>query len=113
MVQKVFFLFLFFAAGCAALAHAQNVPAIATTATIKGSVAVIDWVAGKVIVRTYDFNNELDEITFYVTRDTTLTKRGGTIYLSDLQQSDSVRVVYESSAMSFAGLKAISITVTN
>lgn len=113
MLKKCIFIFVFFMIGFSVFAHAQNVPAIATTATIKGSVAEIDWVAGRVVVRTYDFDNELDEITFYVTRDTKITKRGSTVFLSDLQQSDAVTVVYESKANSFSGLPAIAITVTN
>lgn len=113
MLRKYILMFLFLVAGFSAFAYAQNVPAIATTATVRGSVAAIDWVAGKVVVRTYDFDNELDEITFYATRDTKITKRGSTIFLSDLQQSDSVTVVYESAAISFSGLTAITITVTN
>jgi len=113
MLRKYFFVFLFLGVVFSAFTYAQNVPAIATTATVRGSVAAIDWVAGKVIVRTYDFDNELDEITFYATRDTKIMKRGSTIFLSDLQQSDSVTVVYESKANSFSGFSAITITVTN
>ncbi len=95
----------------AALGYGQNSPAVLTTGTIKGSIAEIDWVAGKIIVRTFDFDDNADTITFFVTDDTEITKGTNTIYLSDLHQADQVRVTYFSAANSFAGLQATEIKV--
>lgn len=112
-MSRYVLIFLFLVSGLALPAYAQNVSAVQTTATIRGSVVQLDWVAGKVVVRTYDFDNELDEITFFVTSKTKISKNGETAYSFDLQQGDNVAVVYESKANAFAGLQALSITVAN
>ena len=97
----------------AALGYAQDLAQGPNMNTIKGSIAQIDWVAGKIVVRTYDFDNNLDEITFVVTEDTKITKDTETVFLSDLHQSDTVNVTYATVGNSFEGLQAASINVVN
>lgn len=74
---------------------------------IAGEVADVDWVAGKLVVRTMDFTN-VDEITVMVTQDTRITKGTDTIGLAGVNVTDQVEVKYYSS---LAGLRAANITV--
>jgi len=73
----------------------------------QGSVSDIDWVAGELVVRTYDFNTA-DETTFVVARETKILKGTREISFSDILQSDQVTVTFSSS---LAGLKALKIVV--
>jgi hypothetical protein len=113
MIRKIICILVLISAMGATLSYGQNTSAILTSGTLTGSISEIDWVAGTIAVRTYDFDNELDEVKFRVTQNTKIIKGTETIYLSDLQQSDNVVVTYFSTANSFAGLRAESISVTN
>lgn len=113
MREKIICICVLLVLMCATLGYSQNAPAILTTGSIKGSITDIDWVAGIVIVRTFDFDENVDTIKFFVTSDTKIIKGTSTVSLSDLHQADQVRVTYFSVANSFAGLRAESITVTN
>lgn len=75
---------------------------------VKGSIVDIDWVAGKVVVKTDDFDGP-DEIVFIATHDTKITKGLETIFFSDILQGDQVAVTYTSSSL--AGLTALEIAV--
>jgi len=105
---------LFFVAIAGADGYCQDLVSEASTKIVRGTVTEIDWVAGKVVVRTCDFGSinevtlKVDEITFKVTQDTKITKGTEDISLADMHLSDSVTVEYSNS---LAGLKAVSITV--
>jgi len=77
--------------------------------SVRGTIVDVDWVAGKILVRYYDQYAAADELTFIVTSDTKIYKGTDTIALDDINMSDRVTVEYYND--SFAGLKAISITV--
>jgi catabolite regulation protein CreA len=76
--------------------------------TVHGTIIDIDWVGSQIVVRTVD-NATVDEITFYVTRATVITKGTDTLGLADLIVSETVTVDY--CLQSFVGLEAARITV--
>lgn len=90
------------------LALSQGLNSAQETKVIRGTVAHIDWVAGKLVVRTADFG-EIDEITFIVSDDTQITKGTSTISFSAVNQSGAVAVEYYSNSL--AGLKATNVTL--
>jgi len=102
MVLSVLFLFCFFSQG-----YAQSLPAESQASLIQGSIADIDWVAGKLVVRSDDFYSS-DEMIFVADRNTKIIKGTETISLADILQGDHVKIVYRSS---LAGLRALQITV--
>ncbi len=74
---------------------------------VKGNVYEIEWVAAKLVVRTFDFGGA-DEITFTAPEDTKITQGADEISLADMEQCDVVTIEYYSS---LAGLIAVNITV--
>lgn len=90
------------------LTLAQDPNSSPETKVIRGTISAIDWVAGKIVVRTVDFG-EIDEITFIVSDGTQITKGSETIDFDALNQSSAVSVEYQPN--SFAGLKATRITL--
>ena len=91
----------------AAIGFCQDAPNQDSVKTITGEVAKVDWVGNKIVVRTFDSIN-YDEILFYISEDTNIIKGGSEISLADINLSDKVSVNYSGS---FAGLKALQITV--
>jgi len=75
--------------------------------TTKGSVSGVNWVADKIVVRTFVYG-VTDEITFIVSNSTAITRGSSTIPFSNINIGDNVTVSYYSS---FAGLKAVRIVV--
>lgn len=90
------------------LAFSQDLDESQETNSVNGTIAHIDWVAEKLVVRTADFG-EMDEITFMVSGDTRITKGTNIIPFSAVNQSSAITVKYHSD--SFAGLQADSITI--
>jgi len=74
---------------------------------IIGEVGSVDWVGNKIAVKTF-YNGNYDEMLFYVSKDTGIVKSDNKISLADINLSDKVTVNYSGS---FAGLKALQITV--
>lgn len=78
------------------------------TGIIRGQIAYMDWVAGKIVIRTTD-SDKPDEITIVVPDDLQIAKGTETITPAELIVSDNVTVEYSNY---FAGLKATRISVT-
>jgi len=73
--------------------------------TVSGRVVSLDWVASVLIIYIGG-----DELSLVISKDTIFRKGADQISFSDINQSDSVSVKYFDCG--FAGLKAISVTVT-
>lgn len=93
-----------------ALGYCQDAGQQEELRSVTGEVADIDWVAGKIVLRTTDFG-KVDELTFIVSNDTKITQGTSTIGFADINLSGRVTVEYVSNSLS--GLKAIRITVGN
>ena len=81
------------------------------TKTLDGRVVDIDWVAGTIVVSWLQSQGQVqfDETTFFVPENTRITKGSDSIWLSDLNISDSVTVEYYNASP--GPLTAISINV--
>ena len=71
-----------------------------------GNVSALDWVGSLLVVDT-----GVDELSLVVSRETTFRKRERQIIFSEVNLSDAVIVEYYDCG--FAGLKAISVTITS
>ena len=104
---KAIFTILFFMF-CSCLGFCQNTAGEEKTKIVQGNVSSMDWVADKLVVRTMDFGTS-DEITINVSDDTDITKGTASVSFNDINLSDKITVEYFRN--SFAGLKAVHITI--
>jgi hypothetical protein len=110
MKRKMFVLSLLFVIVLCSFGYCQNSASAKQIRRATGRVVDVDWVAGKIVVRTEDFDSgNVDEITFQVPDNTPITRGTDNIDLSDINQSDLVIVEYDNSSL--VGAKAITITV--
>ena len=110
MLKKgIIILILFSGVALSTLGHCQDQAQEEKINHVSGIISDIDWVAGKFTIRTINESGNADEITFIISRDTQITKGTSTIGFSDINLTDSVTVEYSND--SFAGLKAMHITV--
>ena len=73
---------------------------------LQGRIIAINWVGSTIVVENIQSS---DQITFFVPRETKITKGANTITLSDLNVQDQVTIEYCDSH--FVGLKALTISV--
>jgi hypothetical protein len=71
-----------------------------------GTVSAVDWVGNLLVVNTGG-----DDLSLVVDRDTVFKKGSSNITFAEVNQVDSVTVKYTD--CNFAGLKAVSVTVTS
>jgi hypothetical protein len=110
MLKKgIIILVLFSGMALSTLGYCQNPAQKEKINRVTGIISDIDWVAGKFTVRTINESGNSDEITFIISGDTQITKGTSSIGFADINLTDSVTVEYSND--SFAGLKAIHITV--
>jgi hypothetical protein len=74
--------------------------------TVTGVVSTFDWVGSLLVVDT-----GVDALSLVVSRETTFRKRERQIMFSEVNLNDAVAVKYYDCG--FAGLKAISVTITS
>lgn len=109
--NRIVILALLFGILLAAPGYCQEPCQKAEVGNVTGTIAGIDWVGGKLVVKTNDFGST-DEVVFMVPDGTKVIKGTDSIWFSDLNVGDRVTVEYLKSA-SFEGLKAVSIAVHN
>ena len=100
---------LLFGTGMFVFSHAMAQQAGLKPCDIKkayGQVSMVNWVGSLLVVDT-----GIDELSLVVSKETKFTKRGRQIMFSDINLSDAVTIEYYDCG--FAGLKAISVTVTS
>ena len=87
--------------------HCQEPGLTQKIQVVRGKVREVNWVAGKLVVKTNDFG-QTDDITFLVPDNTKITKGTSTISLGNINISSWVTVEFYST---LSGLRAVHITV--
>ena len=106
--REIIVFILLFGIILSTLGYCQNYGQNEALKRVRGTVADIDLVASRLVVRTDDFG-AIDEIAFVVFEETEITKGGTAIGLSDIDLASAVTVEYSSNSR--IGLKAVHITV--
>jgi len=94
-----------------ALFSAINYPVFAEheETTIIGTVVDMNWVTRSLTMRYFDAKTSgIDEITLFVPRDAKLTRGSSTMFVSDIKQSDKIRVTYYDDGEAGLKVKALS-----
>lgn len=81
-------------------------PQECTFITVTGMVTAIDWVGSVLVVNTGG-----DDLSLVVSRETVIKQGVSEISLGEINQNDAVNVKYFDCG--FAGLKAVTVTVTS
>lgn len=106
-MKKLVIPVLFFTLALATISYCQDSDDVKITRHTTGKVSAVDWVADKLVVKTYDYGS-LDEMVFIVPNNTPVSRGAKEISLTGINIEDRVSIDYYSS---FAGLKVIRIVV--
>lgn len=106
-MKRLIIFMLFFTLALASASYCQDSGEERIIKHTTGKVSGVDWVADKLVVKTYDYGS-LDEMVFIVSDNTPVTKGVKDSSLASINIEDRVSIDYYSS---FAGMKAIRIVV--
>lgn len=106
-MKKLIILILFFTLVLTTAGYCQDSGEEKIIRHTTGKVSAINWVADKLVVRTYDYGS-LDEMVFIVPDNTPVSKGAKEISFGNINIEDRVSIDYYSS---FAGMKVTRIVV--
>ncbi len=106
-MKKIAITILFFTLALVSASYCQDSGEERIIRHTTGKVSAVDWVADKLIVKTYDYGS-LDEMVFIVPDNTPVSRGAKEISLASINIEDRVSIDYYSS---FAGMKVVRIIV--